>query len=80
MRPTWMPVGRNFMSLIAPIGSASVAICSRPWAMVSTALSDERQAVEHRGIEPFGAAGLEVLGVRCLQARLVAADRSGDGS
>jgi hypothetical protein len=37
MRPTWMPLGRRFISVISPTGSGIAASCSQPSATVSRA-------------------------------------------
>ncbi len=61
MRPTLMPLGWRFTSLISPTGSGIAAICSQPSATVSMILSVETQPIDHRRGQARLLRGIDVL-------------------
>ena len=80
MRPTEMPLGRRFSSLISPIGSASAATCSQPSAICSIDGVGEPQPVDHRRRQAGVARGGEVglVGLAQRLARFAQAARQGE--
>jgi len=50
--PTWMPLGRDFMFEISPIGSGKVAIWRRPSTMVAIAAGDSARRSSSAGARP----------------------------
>jgi hypothetical protein len=76
--PTWMPLGRNFMFEISPIGSGSATIWRRPSTMVAMALSDSARRSSRAGARPAARAASRSRAFAATQCRRVALDGVGD--
>ena len=51
--PTWMPLGRRFISVIAPMGSGRAATWRRPSIMLWMVLSDSSKRSSSAGSKPL---------------------------